>query len=449
MDNIKRVLIALMLLFSSGASAEWTYGVYGPSSLNISVGQPGATQLGNDFSDLIQKPLTSTVGGQTFSALLSRAITPANLAKVGRIAAKAAGPIGIGLIILDAIYDEPTQQWKVPDQANNTYPHGRWEVCWYEPAGWVGRSDSPRDAADELLDHLRGLGKSWAVNGIISFYKVEEHYEFQIANLIFSTSMTLACDQGKIYKPDQDACSYPNNHDASDDELDAAIKAAIENDELKLKQMASAIAGSSGMESMEDLAEPDTTISGPAELPKKIETTTSTENGVETTEQTETQTKAEYDKDQANLKEEKKKTKCTGGTCTTTQTRTGGNQGGGNNGGGIDNGGGGGGGGGTGGDNTVTSIDFCITNPDRVGCINVGDPATADIPLLTETRDISMTAELTANGQCPASIPINLHGVSTSLSFDGVCSLARGLRPIVILVAWLSSGIFVFQVARG
>ena len=92
--------------------------------------------------------------------------------------------------------------------------------------------------------------------------------------------------------------------------------------------------------------------------------------------------------------------------------------------------------------------DLCTEHPDASACEELGDPQDEEVQ--NEERSVSWSQEGGAAGSCPADKPVALpFGQSASLSWQPVCDFATGVRPFVIGAAWLSAGLFLFQVARG
>lgn len=86
--------------------------------------------------------------------------------------------------------------------------------------------------------------------------------------------------------------------------------------------------------------------------------------------------------------------------------------------------------------------DECKDNPGRVGCANLGTPSDADGGAL-QTKSIGAEASivpLLSNASCPAPIPLP-YGMSFDFTF--MCSFAAGVRPFVLILAWLTAGMIV------
>lgn len=91
--------------------------------------------------------------------------------------------------------------------------------------------------------------------------------------------------------------------------------------------------------------------------------------------------------------------------------------------------------------------DYCKKHPDSVGCLEAGTPneegalPTVDKSLISSITPVSVGG----SGSCPAplSLPKGL-----SYSFQPTCDFVSALKPIVLISAWLISGLIVFGMAR-
>ncbi len=91
--------------------------------------------------------------------------------------------------------------------------------------------------------------------------------------------------------------------------------------------------------------------------------------------------------------------------------------------------------------------DVCVEHPDASGCEPLGEHD--DEPdLQTEDRPFSWVPTMSAGGSCPAPKTATVHGRSLSLSWQPVCDLAVGVRPVVLVVAWIGAAVMVFGVGR-
>lgn len=92
--------------------------------------------------------------------------------------------------------------------------------------------------------------------------------------------------------------------------------------------------------------------------------------------------------------------------------------------------------------NESVPSDICKDNPEILACWGAGTIEEQDIPEID--KSLSISSEKTSAGSCPASIQFTVRGHTYTVSWAPVCTFASTLRPLVILLAWLTSGIFVF-----
>lgn len=90
--------------------------------------------------------------------------------------------------------------------------------------------------------------------------------------------------------------------------------------------------------------------------------------------------------------------------------------------------------------------DLCKDHPDISACQELGrdDPDVPDLP--HQERTFSMAPEMSAAGSCPASASLSILGKSYQLSWQPLCDLASGVRPVVLALSWLGAAVFVFGV---
>lgn len=94
-------------------------------------------------------------------------------------------------------------------------------------------------------------------------------------------------------------------------------------------------------------------------------------------------------------------------------------------------------------------IDLCKEHPEIVACQTLGEaPVEPVIP--QQTVNVFLGAD-PVSGTCPADImvPMPMGLGSTPLSWQPICDGATGIRPIVLGLAMLSAGLFVFRMAKG
>lgn len=99
---------------------------------------------------------------------------------------------------------------------------------------------------------------------------------------------------------------------------------------------------------------------------------------------------------------------------------------------------------------TAPSETQCDKYPASLGCANLDIPNAEN--LATETRNIALIAPVSIGGagSCPAPLTASFLGQTVEMSFDPLCQFANSLRPVVLVLAWLSAGIiFIGGVRNG
>lgn len=84
----------------------------------------------------------------------------------------------------------------------------------------------------------------------------------------------------------------------------------------------------------------------------------------------------------------------------------------------------------------------CASVPDGPGCPSeLG--TVADTPLTTEAKSIALIAPVSVGGpgSCPAPLTANFMGRPISFSYDLPCQAAGMLKPLILALAWLASGV--------
>lgn len=81
----------------------------------------------------------------------------------------------------------------------------------------------------------------------------------------------------------------------------------------------------------------------------------------------------------------------------------------------------------------------CTAHPELAACAELGTIAD-DVPL--DTKEISIAAiqpvSVGGAGACPAPLPLVLHGQTYFMKFDTYCQFATGIKPIILVFAWLA-----------
>lgn len=95
-------------------------------------------------------------------------------------------------------------------------------------------------------------------------------------------------------------------------------------------------------------------------------------------------------------------------------------------------------------------IDPCSENPNRLGCLDTGEPD--DIDLGKQDINVGITPVSgfgASDATCPADQTYTLRtGQVVSQSFAPVCQMARSFRPVVIGMAWLSAALIFLGIQK-
>lgn len=103
-------------------------------------------------------------------------------------------------------------------------------------------------------------------------------------------------------------------------------------------------------------------------------------------------------------------------------------------------------GGGGGGEPAPETPGLCDLYPDISACQELGEPD--EFELEEEERSFDWESELSATGSCPSPLSFNVRGQAFEFSYEPACTFAGFIRPIIIGLAWLSAGIFLFSTVR-
>lgn len=83
----------------------------------------------------------------------------------------------------------------------------------------------------------------------------------------------------------------------------------------------------------------------------------------------------------------------------------------------------------------------CDKYPDTLGCAELGE--VPDTTLTTETRSIAAIAPVSVGGvgSCPAPIVTEFMGQPLEFSYQIPCDAAEMLKPLILVIAWISAGV--------
>lgn len=408
--------------------------VSAPSNMpRIGFGPAGDVFIGNGSvpgSAVANRQIGAYIGSRSFGVDLSRYTPPSALARAGRIAMRATGvgaAVALGLEVLDLIFDEDTGQWTVPEESEYEPGAGTWRLS-IGGQNYFGTSDYLRGVADDYAASTGHVPQgSWKRSGGPNFGELNWFRSYIIPGVatlslsVVKTSYT--CPAG--YVEQGGVCLDPNppRRPATDQDLETAI----EDD---------TIARDRGGELLDALRQlgywPDfepLAVSGPSSVIGETTTTTSTSPAGTTTTTKTTTYNLDYSGDTVTVTPTITTTITTpdGDTITETETQTPAP------------------GGGVPMEEATPAL--CEQYPDISACQELGEPED-DFELPEEERDLEWQKEMSASGSCPAPIPLTIRGNTYMFSYEPACIGADYLRPIVIGIAWLSAGIFLFSTVR-
>lgn len=84
----------------------------------------------------------------------------------------------------------------------------------------------------------------------------------------------------------------------------------------------------------------------------------------------------------------------------------------------------------------------CDKNPNLASCAELGSGFVADdVPLGIKTVSVSSITPVQVGGAgaCPAPHAMVLHGHTYYMAFDTYCNFATGIKPIILVFAWLAA----------
>lgn len=360
------------------------------------------------------------IGGKSFDVTGGRLFSPQTLAKGAVSFARFGGPAWLGFMLAGLVWDEVTQRWLKPggDVDPSWGPQGsyRSNMC-----GTNGHP-TPRDAC---LQTNICAGASWPG----TFQKSSGTYYscFRADGTLAENVVTQesVCPADTYWNGAE--CVGAEPQPATDTELEDAIYV-----ELVARGMGSELARrliEAGYNPPVDGIE----IDGPSSIPGGSTTTTTTGPAGQTTTTTNTTHNVTYN------------TNTTNNTSTVTITTT----------------------------NVSTTVapdgtttetttesppegaetpppeeptPFCEQYPDASACQPLGD--TQDEEMREESVNVLWSQEGGAGGSCPAPIQATILGTQYAIEWTPVCSVASGIRPIVIGLAWLSAALWLFLMAR-
>jgi hypothetical protein len=350
-----------------------------------------------------------SVGNAAGELALTRAVPASSLIAAGRALARLAGPVGLAIVGVQLgmwLWDEVEQRW--------------YQKTKVELGCWSSNGSSCIDVdADCAARQQGGVDSAVRVNYVSSTKAVCQGfsplYNWWYDKFTYS----------KLVTGEGEQIVYPTDAD-----LEQAVETAMNNGTLHPHEIAERALANNVPIDPEPLQ-----VTGPATLPGRSSTSVSTGPAGQTKTQTDTQYDLGYAGDKVSVGSQTTTTvtKPDGTTETTTDAEAGtGND--------VDDA-----------EDPDTGSDdeseFCAKNPNSISCQELGDPDDVDLP--EQESSVLWNQEGSAAGQCPSPMAASMGGQHVELSWEPTCDFARGIRPIVIGLAWLSAGIFLFYVARG
>lgn len=403
-------------------SIEGPFSVYPP----LPDGTGGATARGRQVARL--------PGGAKLTAELSRAISPAGLKVGARVAARLAGPVGIGLLVLDGVrYLEGV--WESEDEVTAGVPEGG---CWKWPAGGFTECSTPTEicetryatfhaGTDRELDIRRTSSTRYTCILLdLGQPKGGTGSSIGVADWVEGDN-TPSCPEGYVYRPADGVCV--GWKPATDGELEQAIGDAVSSDPAKAADVLQGALQNGA--TFDDLDAGPVEVSGPSSVPGPSKSSTHVGPEGTTTTVIDTTYNITYEGSTVSIVE----------AVTTTITRP---------------------------DSTVETVteenappevddgvgappegvDPCELHPDASGCAPLGVPGPAEA-LPEEERPLSFEPETVgAAGVCPEPLTTTVLGKEVKIDWSWTCDALTMLRPLVLALSWLGAIFWVFGIGR-
>ena len=433
---LMRALVALVLALLSGGvfAYSWPAGATIKAATNGVPVIAGAVTRGASVATTggaaaLRASQLLGLEGASAALTLSRGVGLSNLALVARIAAGALGPVGIGTLALTGIY-WAADHWEVPSDPY-PYPSGTTANRNFYQSSFAGQ------ACDATSDHCSysdvvafWLAKEAAIYGGTWSFVSETHTG--ACSSLGQCNHTITIQSGAtqhtrvIYSNGSDGPPPGAGVPATDGQLENAITTALQAQPTLSGSVLDAALAYKPAELA--LVSAPQVVTGPATVNGGTKTSTKVETAGTTTTTINTTYNLSYAGDVVTITQTDVQTVTHPDSSTSTTTSS-----------------------------TAAPAgdppppeekpDVCKDHPDASGCAEFGehDPE-PEFP--EEQRALSWVPSLSAVGACPAPETATVHGQSISISWQPVCDLASGLRPVVLAVAWLSAGAFVFGVGR-
>ena len=375
-------------------------------------------------------------GAQPVTITGTRLLSQAAIVTAARGAAKLLGPVGVLASLAPLFWDEVQDLWLAPGEADPYEDVGKgssglyYGSCEYQaPVGTIRRYTFGSTSYENLVwvssdSPLPGGRAAWptALNNCECKNYPNLGCPEPKWGVIYRRAVSGSCPAGES-RTYEGTCAAPEPVPASDEQIEEAILQSMPYPDAAplvghLKDLPYDIPGA-GAE----------TITGPGTVNGGTTTSTTTGPAGQTTVNNTTQYNINYNGDTATVTQVTTSTTTYPDNSTSTTTTTATSEGS------VPTG-------------EEPPVDVCVEHPEASGCQPLGSVDTVDVGVQAHT--LTWTAEGSAAGSCPAPMSFSLpFGGTGELSWAPVCQFATGIRPVIIAIAWLSAGIFIFQVARG
>lgn len=358
----------------------------------------GAAALGRTSALKVAKtalPATS----RTIPLVVERLLSKDALKVLVKNGAKSFGPWAVLIPLATVVFDELLNEWRKP----NEYLSGCWKV-----------STEPCQVSPYAACQYHGT----IISKVLTATKVTD----------YTWTCIRVSDGGANGTASLTNAGPAGTSTATDDDLVADIDASLTANPSLAGQQAERTAEALGEQALTE-ASTGPTVDGPASSSPTTQTTTTTSGGITTVTTVTNEFTYNYSGDTVQVTNTETTTECVDGVCETiTEVETGDAPG-----------------------QTQEETeypDFCVDHPEASACAPLDSVAPEDMP--TETRDISWSSEKTAAGSCPAALEIHseLFNDDFQIEYTPICTVAGWMRPLIIGMAWLSAGIYVFLMVR-
>lgn len=91
--------------------------------------------------------------------------------------------------------------------------------------------------------------------------------------------------------------------------------------------------------------------------------------------------------------------------------------------------------------------DPCLDNPNRVGCLDAGEPEDVELGTLEVPFSVTPIA-IGGSGACPPNPTFQAAGQTFVINYGPMCDAAIWLKPIILAMAWLSAAMIISGAVR-